>query len=362
MTNQADELARLNLVGESPAFREAVRLIRRIAACDATTLIEGETGTGKELFARAIHYLGTRRNFPFIPLNCGALPDSIIEAELFGHERGAYTDARDRRAGLVAEADGGTLFLDEVEAMSPRVQVVLLRFLQDQRYRPVGGGPLSTANVRIVAASNANLGDLADRNLFRRDLLFRLRVLQAALPPLRERHGDATLLAHTFLERFSRLHGRPPKRLHPGSIQWLESYHWPGNVRELESLMLREFLLKDGDEVVLGGPIPEMDSRPGHSHGGTPFAGAFKQAKARAVAQFEKSYLCNVLSVTEGNISTAARLSHKDRSALNKLIKKHGLKPDEFRQRNQVGFHPPSPGSVPVAAADEGWRRRRPVQ
>jgi DNA-binding NtrC family response regulator len=329
----ADDLAFLNLIGDSPVFREVVRLIRRLAACDETTLIEGETGTGKDVAARAIHYFGARRRAPFIPINCGALPDALLESELFGHERGAFTDARERRSGLVAEADGGTLFLDEVEAMSPRAQVVLLRFLQDQKYRPVGSGVVSTANVRIIAASNADLSELADRSLFRRDLLFRLSVLRIHLPPLRERIGDAELLARTFLERFSTIYDIPPKRLHPASIRWLEQHDFVGNVRELESLALRAFLLTDGEEIVLPGPLPSSGARhaPGEDRATTPLDLPFKQAKAEAVAQFEETYLRHMLAKTSGNISLAARLSNKDRSALNRLVKKYGLATDEFR-------------------------------
>jgi DNA-binding NtrC family response regulator len=332
MTGAGDEeLARLNLVGESAVWLAALRLIRRVAACDATVLIEGETGTGKELVARAIHYLGARRDFPFIPLNCGALPDNLIETELFGYERGAFTDAKERRHGLVAEARGGTLFLDEVEAMSPRAQVVLLRFLQDQKYLPIGGRVVASGDLRVVAASNADLGELAERNLFRRDLLFRLRVLRVRLPPLRERTGDVRLLADTFVERHGRQYQRRARRLTPASLARLEAHDWPGNVRELESLILREVLLHDGDpeELEIGGPLSGVGSRES-DHAPELYDQAFKHAKAQAVAQFERSYLRRLLAQTHGNVSLAARISQKDRSALNKLVKKHGLRSDEF--------------------------------
>ena len=320
-----EEFARLNLVGESPAWQAALRLVRRIAAHDATALIEGETGTGKDLVARAIHYLGARRDFPFIPLNCGALPDTLVESELFGHERGAFTDARERRGGLIAEARGGTLFLDEVEAMSPRAQVVLLRFLQDQTYLPLGGRVMARADVRIVAASNADLAEEVARGRFRRDLWFRLRVLHVHLPPLRDRGGDVALLARTFIERFSRAHQRGPSRLTTASLRALEAQDWPGNVRELESLILREFLLHEAanDElaITLGSPPPVEQ----------PFPDDFKRAKAHAVAEFERTYLRKLLTCSGGNISLAARLSRKDRSALNKLVKKHGIATNAFR-------------------------------
>jgi DNA-binding NtrC family response regulator len=318
------EFEQLNLVGDSRAWRATLRMVKRISAHEATALIEGETGTGKDLVARAIHYLGPRRNFPFIPLNSGALPDTLIESELFGHERGAFTDARERRGGLVAEAHGGTLFLDEIEAMSPRAQVVLLRFLQDQTYLPLGARAVVKADVRIVAASNADLAEEVARGRFRRDLWFRLRVLHLQLPPLRERGADVSLLAQTFLERFSRAHKRGPLRLTPQSLMALEAHDWPGNVRELESLLLREFLLHESGEeleITVGTPAPAQPEQPPD----------FKRAKAHAVAEFERSYLRRLLAYAGGNISLAARLSRKDRSALNKLVKKHGIPTNLFR-------------------------------
>jgi DNA-binding NtrC family response regulator len=325
MADERDEFARLNLAGESPEWRAALRRVQRIAAHDATALIEGETGTGKELVARAIHYLGPRRDFPFIPLNCGALPDTLVESELFGHERGAFTDARERRGGLVAEACGGTLFLDEVEAMSPHVQVVLLRFLQDHTYLPLGGRVLAKAAVRIVAASNAELAREVERGRFRRDLWFRLRVLEIRLPPLRERAGDVSLLAQTFVERLSRTHQQGPRRLSAASLQALEAHDWPGNVRELESLILREFLLCEGGD--------ELEVTPG-SAPPSAITTDFKQAKERAVAEFERTYLQRLLACAQGNISLAARMSRKNRSALNKLVKKYGISTDRFRVEN----------------------------
>ena len=324
-----DAFARLNLLGESPSFREALLVISRIAAFDATVLIQGETGTGKELAARALHYLSRRRDYPFIPVNCGALPDNLLESELFGHERGAFTDAKRASRGLVAQAEGGTLLLDEVEVMTPRAQVVLLRFLQDHKYRPVGGRQFSSGDLRIIASSNVDLEELVRRGEFRRDLLFRLGTLSVTMPPLRERGRDAVLLAEHFLHRFALQHSRPGKRLHPATIAWMASYPWPGNVRELENLMLREFLLGDGDAITIqpadqGAPIGVGDDE-------HPFEQAFKQAKARAVARFEKSYLSRLLTKTRGNVSLAARISQKDRSALNKLVKKHGLAGHQFR-------------------------------
>jgi DNA-binding NtrC family response regulator len=319
---------RLNLLGESPIFRETLRMIERIAAVDATVLIQGETGTGKELAARALHYLSPRHEFPFIPVNCGALPDNLLESELFGHEQGAFTDAKKASRGLVAQAEGGTLYLDEVEAMTPRAQVVLLRFLQDHKYRRVGGRQVSNGDLRIIASSNVDLEELVRRSQFRRDLLFRFGILSVVMPPLRERGRDVVLLAEHFLDRFAVQYGRPIKRLHHEMITWLLAYEWPGNIRELENLMLRQFLLVDG-LVITNGPASRTAASPIDDKCG--LDQTFKSAKARAVAQFEKSYLSQLLTRTCGNVSLAARISQKDRSALNKLVKKHGLASEQFR-------------------------------
>jgi DNA-binding NtrC family response regulator len=324
----ADAFARLNLLGESPAFQNALRVIERVAAVDVSLLIQGETGTGKELAARALHYLSHRRNFAFVPVNCGALPENLLESELFGHERGAFTDAKRASRGLVTQADRGTLFFDEVEAMSPRAQAVLLRFLQDHQYRSVGGNLIRRADVRIVAASNADLDEMVERSLFRRDLLFRFGVLRVTMPALRDREGDAILLARHFMDRFSAQYGQPPKQLRSDLIARLQAHDWPGNVRELENLILRQLLLDEED--VAGATLARGPTGAPAAEGSDPPL-AFSSAKALAVAQFEETYLRRLLTRTAGNISLAARLSRKDRSTLNKLVKKHGLKSEQFR-------------------------------
>lgn len=324
-----DRFSRFDLVGQSRAFLDTLRLVERIASLDATVLIQGETGTGKELAARAVHYLSRRSKFPFIPVNCGALPDSLVESELFGHERGAFTDAKQASPGLVAQAAGGTLFFDEVEAMTPRAQVVLLRFLQDHSYRPVGGKMTAKGNLRIVASTNVDLEDMVRRGEFRRDLLFRFEVLKINMPSLRERGTDCLLLADYFIKRMALHHNRAPRHLHPETRAWMTDYDWPGNVRELENLILREFLLTDGEMLQI--PCPG-ELRP-TSTASAPFSfdSGFKPAKARALAEFERSYLQYLLTKSGGNISLAARISRKDRSALNKLVKKHGLDTGQFR-------------------------------
>jgi DNA-binding NtrC family response regulator len=325
-----DEFARLNLIGRSPPFLAALALIKKYATCDATVLIEGETGTGKELAARAIHYLSRRRDLPFIALNCGALPDNLVESELFGHLRGAFTDAKEARPGLVAQAKGGTLFLDEVEAMSPRAQVALLRFLQDKEYRPIGGAPVKDANVRILASSNADLNAMVQRDSFRMDLLYRLNVLSLRLPPLKDRLGDAMLLAEAFVERLNGRSEEPPKVLHPDCARVLNSHAWPGNVRELENLIQREFLMAKGAVIELADSADRPDPRDAHTE-------TFRIAKARAVAAFERAYMTSLLAATNGNLSLAARVAGKDRSDIGRLVRKHGLDRSRFLSGRDPG-------------------------
>ncbi|MGH8599866.1 MAG: sigma 54-interacting transcriptional regulator, partial [Burkholderiales bacterium] len=206
------------MIGNSPALRDVVGLIDKIAQCDAPVVIEGETGTGKELAARAIHYRSSRREGPFVPVNCGAIPDSLVENELFGHRRGAFTDARGDHAGLIDHGQHGAIFLDEVDALTPKAQVTLLRFLQDQQYRPLGGPQEKHADVRVLAASNVDLVELTEAGRFRRDLLYRLEIMHLRLPPLRERDGDSLLLAEHFLAQCAARFRRGEKRLDPSTI------------------------------------------------------------------------------------------------------------------------------------------------
>ncbi len=329
------DFARLKLIGRSPPFLDALALIERFADCDHTVLIEGETGTGKELAARAIHYLGARRRFPFIPVNCGALPDALVESELFGHARGAFTDAREARPGIIAQASGGTLLLDEIEAMSPRAQVALLRFLQDKVYRPVGGTTVVAADVRVIGATNADLRAMVRSGGFRSDLLFRLNALAISLPPLRERPGDVMMLAEHVVDRLNRESKEAAKRLHPMSVEVLTAHAWPGNVRELENLILRHYLLEPS-LVVRISAIGTLSDR-GEA---AAFAAddGFKRAKARAVAAFEQSYITALLERSRGNVSLAARLAGKDRSDLSKLLRKYGIQRQKFDTGGPVGL------------------------
>jgi two-component system, NtrC family, response regulator GlrR len=321
------------LIGESESFKAMLALLEKIAGYDATVLILGETGTGKELAARAIHYLGRRADKPFIPVNCGALPDHLIENELFGHGKGAYTDARDSQAGLIAQAEGGTLFLDEVDALSPKAQVSLLRFLQDGQYRPLGGGKAESADVRILAASNVDLAELVAQDKFRPDLHYRLNVMELDVPPLRARGGDIVLLARHFIEEAACRYKIPRRDLHPDTINWLASQPWPGNIRELGNRIQREFLMSEGSVIQIPiGSLPSEDRRQQADRRQIPSETLnFNEAKQQAMQDFERAHLIRLMRQSLGNVSQAARLAGKERRTLGKLLKKYRIEPDLFR-------------------------------
>ena len=310
---------RAAIVGASPAFVAMLERLQRVARSDAPVLIEGETGCGKELAARSIHYGGLRRAGPFVPVNCGALPDHLLEAELFGHERGAFTDAKTARRGLVAEADGGTLFLDEIDALSAKAQITLLRFLQDQRYRPLGSSRELTTRVRVVAAGNQPLEERVRAGLFRTDLLYRLEILHLQLPPLRERIGDARLLAQHFNALYSVKYRVAPRAFDAATLAWLDGHRWPGNVRELENWVQRQLLKGEGPAP---GALRPLSIRPAAA---APGLIDFRRAKAEAVRRFECDYVAQVMKQAEGNVTRAAHLAGKERRAFGKLLKKHGI-------------------------------------
>jgi DNA-binding NtrC family response regulator len=307
------------MIGQSEPLKALRTLIDKIALYDAPVLIEGETGTGKELAARAIHYQSSRRDRPFVPVNCGALPDSLIESELFGHRRGAFTDARHDQQGLVALAHSGTLFLDEVDALTPKAQVTLLRFLQDQQYRPLGSEREERTDARVIAASNARLIQLVDEGRFRIDLLYRLKLMHVTLPPLRDRAGDLPLLSQHFVQLGSARFGRPERALAAETMHWFERYSWPGNIRELEHTIYHGLLLCDGATISIP-PPPSLESAPVSSAVPT-----YRRAKEQALAAFEHAYLARVINESRGNVSVAARLAGTERRHLGRLLKKHHL-------------------------------------
>ena len=317
------------LVGTSRGLREAIDLATRYADCAAPVLVVGETGTGKDLVARAIHYLGPRRDRAFIPVNCGALPDSLVESELFGHARGAFTDAGRTRRGLVREAQGGTLFLDEIEALSLHGQVVLLRFLQDASFRSVGEDQSQQADVRIVAACNVDLFGLSQRGEFRADLFFRLDVLRVTLPPLRDRSEDLDLLVPHLLRNAALATTGRPKEISDEALALLRSFSWPGNVRELEHTLVRAHLNSTADCIdveTLLASSPALRVAVSQGAGGRGCT-SLQEAKRAAVANVERQFVTEALAIGNGNISEAARMCNMQRATLSKLVKKHALVP-----------------------------------
>jgi two-component system response regulator GlrR len=312
------------LIGQSCAFRAQANRIPLAASCDAGVLIIGKTGTGKELFARAIHQLSPRVNKPFIAVNCGAIPVDLAENELFGHEQGAFTGASKSQPGLVQEADGGTLFLDEIAGLHPLVQVKLLRFLQEKEYRPLGSTKARSVDVRVIGAANVDLEQLVAVGKFRTDLFYRLNILSFQLPPLAERPEDIPLLAFHFLAEYSSRFGRTITSFSTGSMQKLMRYDWPGNVRELEYSIERSVVFCQGNV------IQETDILlPGHDDASQ--QGSFKEAKAAQIAQFERTYLLDVLGSCNGNITQAARIARKNRRAFWQLVRKHKIDVKQFR-------------------------------
>lgn len=324
-----------HLIGRSEVFLRALELIERMARFDVSVLIQGETGTGKEMAARAIHYGSVRRQGPFVALNCGAVPETLIETELFGCERGAFTDARQARIGLVAAADGGTFFLDELDSLPLRAQVSLLRFLQDRTYRPVGSMREHRSDVRVIAAASPRLQSLLGAGTFRDDLAFRLNVLLLEMPPLRERAGDAALLAEHFVERYARHYGVKPRPLDARSREWAGHYAWPGNVRELDNVVQRALLLSDGstlDLVPHAGMAGVSLERTGGFDARAQLCN-YSEARAHALSAFERQYLQHLMTVAGGNVTHAARLAGKERRALGKLLKKHGIDHAVFHEQ-----------------------------
>ncbi len=311
-----------NLVGTHALFVRAVEKVPLFAASNSPVLIAGETGTGKELFAHAIHTLSQRWDGPFIPVDCGSLPEQLTENELFGHCRGAFTDAHSEQKGLVGMANGGTLFLDEIDTLSAPNQAKLLRLLQEGTYRRLGADSFSRSNARIVAATNRNIEDCVEQRIFRADLYFRLNVLRLELPALRQRPGDVSLLARHFLERECRSAQSDGKFFAPAALRKLESYHWPGNARELLNTVQRAAVCASGREIMAEDILLSTQA----SEAETPSqGGTFQAAKQQIIAKFERNYVEGLLARHRGNITQAAREAGKERRAFGRLIKKYRI-------------------------------------
>jgi Nif-specific regulatory protein len=313
-----------NLVGSSGPMRQIYEQVTQVSGTNTTVLIRGESGTGKELIAHAIHYSSLRAKKPFVKVSCAALPDSLIESELFGYEKGAFTGAEARKKGRFELAEGGTLFLDEIGDINLATQVKLLRVLQEREFERVGGTETIKANVRLVAATNKDLERAINTGTFREDLYYRLNVFTIFIPPLRERKADLLLLVDHFLEKFAREHKRNIKRISTPAIDMLASYHWPGNVRELENTLERAVLMCDG-EVIHGHHLPPSLQTAEAS--GT----VSRVSLTDAVSAYEKDLIQDALKTTRGNRAKAARLLDTTERIINYKVRRYGIDAKRFR-------------------------------
>jgi DNA-binding NtrC family response regulator len=330
ITEEEEQIQRLKgklglqqFVGGNPTFLEELQKLPVVAKYHVSVLISGETGTGKELVARAIHYLSPQSNKPFVPINCGAIPSELAENELFGHEQGAFTGAQSRQLGLIHKANEGTIFLDDVDCLPLSVQMKLLRFLQEKEYRMLGSTQTQIAHVRVIAASNTSLERKVEEGSFRQDLYYRLKVIAFTLPPLRHRPEDILPLAQHFRAKYATEFSKHVTGFSAGALQKLCMHQWPGNVRELENAIAGAVVLCEKSIVT------EQDlalSQYANQHQET-----YQQAKKKVVNDFEKQYIQSLLALYQGNISKAACAAQKNRRAFWEIIRKHSIDPQKFK-------------------------------
>jgi DNA-binding NtrC family response regulator len=322
-TRLLNEVTVAGLVGRDPAFLKTVARIPLGARTDNPVLIAGETGTGKELVARAIHSFSPRRDQAFIPVDCASIPDHLFENEMFGHVRGAFTDARADQQGLAGMARGGTLFLDEIDSLSIGAQSKLLRFLQERTYRPLGSDRFQRADVKLLTATNKDLDGMAKSGRFRSDLLFRIDVVRMDLAPLRSRPADIALLAQHFVRKACAENGFARKTLTTGALRKLEEYRWPGNIRELHNVIQRAVLFSEDGWISLS----EFHGAPGDEPS-PPSERSFREARAKALESFERRYVRDLMRECNGNVSKAARLAQKERRSFGRLVKRYRIRED----------------------------------
>jgi two-component system response regulator HydG len=319
------------LVGNSGAIREVTRMIEAVAYSAATVLVQGESGTGKELVARALHARSPRRGQPFVALNCGALTETLLESELFGHVKGAFTGAQRDQKGLFEAADGGTIFLDEIGDIPPATQVRLLRVLQEGELKRVGAADSLKVDVRVIAATHRDLPKLVRAGRFREDLFYRLNVIAIPLPPLRDRIEDVPLLAHHFLRRYAERLAKRVRTLAPEAVELLCGYRWPGNVRELENAIERAVVLCRGDAItpadlppaISGRTAPLVREAPAGVDDASFLQLSYAAAKEQSLRRFEKSYVDALMRACDNNISAAARKAGMDRSNFKRVLRKY---------------------------------------
>ena len=308
-----------SLVGKSKKMQQLFHLISRVAPTNSTVLIRGESGTGKELIARAIHYHSPRKENPFVPVNCAALPEALLEAELFGHEKGAFTDAGYKKRGMFQMANKGTIFLDEISDMSLRMQAKILRVLQERSFYPLGSTRAIQVDVRILTATNKDLEKMIQEGTFREDLYYRLNVISILVPPLRERKEDIPLLVQHFLFKYNNIHGRNVKSISPQVMDELCEYNWPGNVRELENIVERAVIFSRGKIILL-------EDLPSHMRAAFPR----KISSSPSLEEAEKKLILDALRTTGGNQSKASQLLGIHRNTLSRKLKKYGIQPSHL--------------------------------
>ncbi len=312
-----------NIIGRSLPMLQVFETIKKVAKSEANILIIGETGTGKELIARSLHVHSRRAAGPFIPVDCASLPENLLESELFGHEKGAFTGAQATRPGLFEFASGGTIFLDEVGDISLNLQAKLLRVLQEREVRRVGSNRIIEVDVRVISATNHDLAQSVATSRFREDLYYRLNVISIPLPPLRDRKGDVPLIAHHYLKKYAASSGKEVKGIMPEAMRFLEEHTWPGNVRELQNVIERAVVLAE-HELLRPQELPEHIRIKVEAI--SPKELPLKRAKEAWAASFERDYLIQLLKRHDGNISQAAKSAGVDRKTVHRLMKKYGIK------------------------------------
>jgi transcriptional regulator with GAF, ATPase, and Fis domain len=332
----------VHFIGQHPSVTELLDLVDQVADTTATVLITGESGTGKELIAQLIRERSSRRNKTFVAVNCGAIPESLQESEFFGHVRGAFTGATERKVGKLELADGGTIFLDEIGEMSKSLQVALLRTLQSGEYSPVGSPETRYCDVRVLAAANRKLLDLVDSGEFRRDLYYRLNIIHLEVPPLREREGDALLLCDYFVESLGENYQKPGLQLTSEARGLLSNYDYPGNVRELENIIRRAIILCRGAQIEPQHLSPEVRGAI-HSPEQVTSLDDFQSAKAKAIETFERAYLTNILRKCGGIVSRASDYSGLSERNFHEKLKRYGISAKTFR----------TPSNGPSAAIED---------
>jgi Nif-specific regulatory protein len=339
-----------DIVGESPKLVAVLNTLARVSATPATVLIEGESGTGKELVAAAIHYNSDRKSMPFVPVNCAAMPEPLLDSELFGHAKGAFTGAATDRKGLLEVADGGTVFLDEISDMSPNLQAKLLRAVESGEVRRVGEGATRKVDVRFIAASNRKLSELAEQGKFRMDLYHRINVITIPVPPLRERKEDIPLLARHFLAKSAAELRKEPPELAPEALDAMTVYNWPGNIREFRNVIARGVILADAGVITAAELPAEMLGEKEQAqlpHMAVPVSGKdLRRLKRILVANLEKSFLTGALRRADGNISEAARLARMNRVQFQQLVTKHKLGSCKTRNESPQGSIEPPEGTA----------------